>query len=92
MAESTRLKDINARLDTMMAVMEQREERLLAAMDQHDESVNLLEQTLSRLSLILENHLPKLQGNVNDSASVLPAGISEDQDYQAIPSAQMKAI
>lgn len=66
MAESTRLKDINARLDTMMAVMEQREERLLAAMDQRDERVNLLEQTLSRLSLILENHLPKLQGNVSD--------------------------
>ena len=30
MAEATRMKDLTAKLDTMLAVMDQREERLLA--------------------------------------------------------------
>lgn len=60
MVESTCMKDITARLDTMMAVMEHDEERLLAAMDQRDECVNLMEQALSRLSVILESQQHRL--------------------------------
>lgn len=90
MAESTRMKDITARLDTMMAI-EQHEERLLAAMDQHDEHVNLMEQALSRLSVILESQQHRLQDNVTASTSVQLAVIRED-DYHVNPSAHIRAI
>lgn len=86
------MKDITARLDTMMTIMEQREERLLAAMNQRDECVNLVEQALSRLSLILENNLNQLQDIVTTSTLVQPAVIREQHDCHAIPFAHMRTI
>lgn len=54
MADSTQLKDLAAKIDVMFAVMEQAEECLLAGMEQQDERVNLMGQSLLTMSKCLE--------------------------------------
>lgn len=43
MAEATRLKDMAAKINTIITVMVHREERLLPVMDERDERMMLLE-------------------------------------------------
>lgn len=56
MVESTRLKDLATKMKTILAVMDQREESLLATMVQGDKRVKLLEQSMTSLSKYLETH------------------------------------
>lgn len=56
MVESTRLKDLATKMKTILAVMDQHEESLLATMVQGDKRVKLLEQSMTSLSKYLETH------------------------------------
>ena len=90
--ETTRMKDLTAKLDTMLAVMDQREEKLLVAMDQRDERVKLLEQSLNRITQLLDNH----QSQAPDHSAELLASqlvtLREEQDLCSVHSAQMRAV
>ena len=92
MAEATRMKDLPAKLDTMLAVMDQREEKLLVAMDQRDERVKLLEQSLNRITQLLDNH----QSQAPDHSAELLASqlvtLMEEQDSCSVHSAHMRAV
>lgn len=58
MAESTRIKELATKVDTMMIVMDQRvqrEERMMAFINQTDERMKLMEQFMINLTTMMEN-------------------------------------
>lgn len=58
MAESTRMKELTSKVDTMMIVMDQRvqrEEKMMAFRDQTDERMRLMEQSMINLTALIEN-------------------------------------
>lgn len=48
------VKDLAVKIDNMMTMMDQREERLLAAMEQRDDRIKLLEMSLQSISKFIE--------------------------------------
>lgn len=92
MVESTRMKGISAKLDTMLVVMDYCEERLLAAMDQCHEHVTLIEQSINYLSQILDNQQPKLHDTFTALLAAQPITVWEEQDSHYVPSAHMRII
>lgn len=42
MADNTRMKEMAAKIDTLFALLDQREEKMIAALDQRDEKFKLL--------------------------------------------------
>lgn len=83
------MKDFMAKIDSMFTVMDQREERLLAAMDQRDvkvdERVAILEQSLHTISeclqaMQLSNSVPS-----SDPVSNLPGSVPSSDPVQTLP-------
>lgn len=54
MAEGKRMKDLSAKIDNIFSIMDQREERFLAAMNHRDAKVTLLTESLQHISKCLE--------------------------------------
>lgn len=57
MVEGNHLKELAAKLDNMQAIMEQPKERLMAAIDQHDDRVKMLEMSLQSISKFIETQI-----------------------------------
>lgn len=71
MAENTRLKDLIAKIDNMQVAMDQREERLMAAIEHRDDRVKLLEISLQSISKFIEAHM--VSSNVNSIEASQPS-------------------
>lgn len=57
MAENTRMKELSTKVETMMIVMEQRiqmEDKMMAAIDQTDDRMKMLEQSIINLTSMIE--------------------------------------
>lgn len=57
MVEGNHLKNLAAKLDNMQAIMEQPKERLMVAIDQHDDRVKMLEMSLQSISKFIETQI-----------------------------------
>lgn len=71
MAENTLFKDLIAKIDNMQVAMDQREERLMAAIEHRDDRVKLLETSLQSISKSIETHMAS--SNVNSIEASQPS-------------------
>lgn len=65
--EGTRLKDLYDKMDVILTTMDQRDERIMMAMEQREEKVKELEQTLNNISKYIKSLQDQSPNNSSSS-------------------------
>lgn len=86
MADNTRMKEMAAKIDTLFALLDQREEKMIAALDQRDEKFKLLEQSLLQMTKCMEALQVAISTSAPTPSQPLPLDQADDSsDKQLVP-------
>lgn len=79
MAEATQFRDLMAKIDSMQVAVEQREARMITALEQRDDKIKMLEASLQTISKYIENQI--VTTNVNMEESKQKGEFREEVEY-----------
>ncbi|XP_039115571.1 uncharacterized protein LOC120251094 [Dioscorea cayenensis subsp. rotundata] len=88
MAENTRMKELSAKMETVLAVLDQKEEKDRAK----EERISLIEQSLASIARCMEAlQIQAFQPSSSQSTHI-PTEFPSGSDHQLVPTAHMRSV